>query len=247
MRTLYFSIHRDYEIKCKMFLPDNQNMKSIIIGVHGFAGDKESSMLEQLAQTACLAETGLVCFDFPAHGESPVQEDKLTIENCKKDFLDVLNHFNSLYKNVDISIFATSFGGYITLLCSDQLTDYPLVLRASAVTMPKVLLENVLEISAEEFQKTGTVTCGFERSINLPYGFYQDLMTQENIMEKVIHQRSLILHGDCDDIVPLSDILAFANRQEKVEVEIVHGADHRFKKEGEIEQLIQSTRKFLNI
>ena len=79
MRTSYFSINRDYEIKCKMFLPNHQNMKGVIIGVHGFAGDKDSSMLEQLAQTVCLAETGLVCFDFPAHGESPVGEDMLTI------------------------------------------------------------------------------------------------------------------------------------------------------------------------
>lgn len=247
MRTSYFSINRDYEIKCKMFLPDNQNMKGVIIGVHGFAGDKDSSMLEQLAQTVCLAETGLVCFDFPAHGESPVGEEMLTIENCKKDFLAVLTYVNSLYNNVDISIFATSFGGYITLLCADQLENYPLVLRAPAVTMPKVLLENVLEISAEEFQKAGTVTCGFERSISLPYSFYKDLMIQEDIMEKDISQRSLILHGDCDDIVPLSDVLAFAGIQEKIEVEIIHGADHRFKREGEIERLIQSTKKFLKI
>lgn len=97
MHIRYFSIQRAYEIKCKIFLPEDQNVKSLIVGVHGFAGDKESSMLEQLAQECSINETALICFDFPAHGESPVQEDMLTIENCKNDLLDVLSHAKSLY------------------------------------------------------------------------------------------------------------------------------------------------------
>lgn len=247
MHIRYFSIQRAYEIKCKIFLPEDQNVKSLIVGVHGFAGDKESSMLEQLAQECSINETALICFDFPAHGESPVQEDMLTIENCKNDLLDVLSHAKSLYPHASINIFSTSFGGYITLLCADRLEDFSLVLRAPAVSMPKILLENVLKISAWEFRKKESVVCGFEREIQLPYSFYEDLLQQENILKKEIRQRNLILHGDCDNIVPLLDILDFYKTQKNTKIIILKGTDHRFKKRGEIDKVIQVTRKFLNI
>lgn len=247
MNIVYFSINRDYEIKCKLFSPKNQDIKNVIIGVHGFAGDKESSVLEQLAFACSENGTALIGFDFPAHGESPVQEDMLTIENCKNDLLDVLSHVKSLYPYASISIFATSFGGYITLLCADKLEDFPLVLRAPAVSMPKILLENVLKISAGKFRKAGFVVCGFERKIPLPYSFYEDLLQQENILKKEIHQRSLILHGDRDNIVPLSDILGFCKMQKNTKLEIIHSADHRFKNTGEIEKIIRYTKNFIYI
>ena len=94
MRITYFSIQRAYEIKCKLFIPETQEINNIIVGVHGFAGDKESSVLDQLASACSENGTALISFDFPSHGESPVQEDMLTVENCKNDFLDVFN-FNS--------------------------------------------------------------------------------------------------------------------------------------------------------
>ena len=47
MKIEYFSLKNKYEIKYKLFLPEDA-VKNVIIGVHGFAGDKESSMLEKL-------------------------------------------------------------------------------------------------------------------------------------------------------------------------------------------------------
>lgn len=247
MRITYFSIQRAYEIKCKLFLPETQEINTIIVGVHGFAGDKESSMLNQLASACSENGTALISFDFPSHGESPVQEDMLTIENCKNDLLDVLSYAKSLYPHASISIFATSFGGYVTLLCADRLVDLKLVLRAPAVSMPKILLENVLKMNAEEFRKKGSVSCGFEREIQLPYSFYEDLLQQENVLEKEIFQQSLILHGDNDNIVPISDILDFGKIQKNTKINVIQGADHRFKKKGEIEKIVYTTKEFLNI
>jgi len=243
----YFSIQKSYEIKCKMYLPENRDINNIIVGVHGFAGDKESSMLEKLALSCSASNTGVVCFDLPAHGKSPVQEDMLTIENCKNDLFDVLSYIESLYPHVSISIFATSFGGYITLLCADKLEEFPLVLRAPAVSMRKVLLENVLRISASKFKEMGFMECGFERQMQLPYRFYEDLLQQRTILNSEFRQKILVLHGERDDIVPLYDILDFCEKQKNIKVKIIQGADHRFKNEGEMDKIIQATKDFLNI
>ena len=47
-----------------------------------------------------------------------------------------------------------------------------MVFRTPAVTMPKILLKNVLKISEKDFEKVGHVECGFERRIKLSYSFY---------------------------------------------------------------------------
>jgi len=247
MRIEYFSVKREYEIKCKIFLPENQDAKNVIVGVHGFAGDKESSVLKQLAFACSGSGTALICFDFPAHGDSPVTEELLTIENCKRDLCAVVDYTLYNYADANISIFATSFGGYIALQCAEIYTDLPMVLRAPAVTMPRLLLENVLKISEADFEKAGFVECGFERQIKLPYAFYEDLIQQENVIKKKIEQPSLILQGDCDDIVSISDVMEFCKIQSNTQLEIICGADHRFKNVGDIDKIIFYTKKFLNM
>ena len=158
MNTRNFTIKREYEICCKLFFPEEGNIRHIIIGVHGFAGDKNSSMLKKLAEDVCRKGAALLCFDFPAHGESPVGEEMLTVENCKSDLCSVVEYVIRNYPDAEKTIFATSFGGFVTLLCAEQLANFHLVLRAPAVTMPKVLLDNVLQISAEDFEQRECVT-----------------------------------------------------------------------------------------
>ncbi len=204
-------------------------------------------MLKKLADSYVECNVALICFDFPAHGESPVGEEMLTVENCKKDLLAVAEYVSEKYPDADKSIFATSFGGYITLLCAELLKDFAFVLRAPAVTMPVVLLENVLKISAEAFKEQGCVCCGFERPIDLPYSFYENLLEQRNACDVCLSQRTLVIHGDRDDIVPLSDVKAFVKNQDTVTLEIIRGADHRFKNKGEAEKVTEYTGGFLNI
>lgn len=247
MKVSYFSLTREYEIRCKSFLPENGGVRNVILGVHGFAGDKQSSALEKLALACEKSQTALICFDFPSHGESPVDEDRFTVQNCKSDLLAVADYIKKKYPDARKSVFATSFGGYVTLLAAKELEEFSFVLRAPAVTMPKVLLENVLQISREEFEKMGVVRCGFERPIALPYAFYEDLMAQEDVCKCRILQPTLVLHGACDDVVPCADVEAFVSAQNGVQLRVLPGADHRFKNTGEIETVIRYTLEFLDV
>lgn len=246
MKTMDFSINRQYEIKCRSFTPDDERVEHIIIGVHGFAGDKDSSMLEKLALACSENAAALICFDFPAHGDSPVNEEMLTVENCKMDLYAVIDHAAEKYPNARKSIFATSYGGYIALLSAERLSDFSFVLRAPAVTMPKLLLETVLRTSEENFRKSRVIRCGFQRLLNLPYSFYEELMRQDSVCSRQLSS-AIVIHGDRDDIVPLGDVEEFIRSQTNTELRIIHGADHRFKNRGEIEKVIEYTRDFLKI
>lgn len=244
MRVTNFSLKRDYEIKCKAFMPENE-IRHVILGVHGFAGDKESSMLSSLAEAFSKKGVMLICFDFPAHGESPT--DTISLKNCKADLCAVADYIREKYPTQVKSLFATSFGGYVSLLCYEQLGDFSYVLRAPAVTMPRLLLENVLKLSAEEFKDQGSIVCGFERKITLPYSFYKELLREKELINKSFSSPISIIHGNKDDIVPLEDIISFKNAHNTVSLFVIEGADHRFKNPGEIQKVISLTKEILKI
>ena len=245
MTETTFSLVRDYEIKCKLFAPEDGDVNQVIVGVHGFAGDKDSSMLKRLAN-AC-ENTALLCFDFPAHGKSPALEESFTIRNCKDDLLFVCDYVQVNYPKATKSVFATSFGGYIMLHCLDELSDFIPVLRAPAITMADILVDNVLKIKPSDFSKAGHVICGFERKIDLPYRFYTEMKEAPTLLREFPKKEMLIIHGDLDDIVPPSVIYEFAEKNPSVTLKIIEGADHRFKRSGELETVIRYTKEYLNI
>jgi alpha/beta superfamily hydrolase len=157
----------------------------------------------------------------------------------------VADFVRQTYPNAKKHIFATSFGGYISLLCYDFLMDFNYILRAPAITMPDLLLQNVLKVSEQEFKACGFIDCGFERPILLPYSFYAELRLQDDLLCKQYMKSVHIFHGDRDDIVPLDVILSFVNNNQNANLILVKGADHRFKNEGEIETIIAATKLFL--
>ena len=238
MREEYRTIYTDrYPISCKSYVSDAQP-NGIILGVHGFAGDKESSALKTLAGAACGKGVSLCCFDFPAHGASDASDEMLSVKNCMADLLFIAEQCRKEHPDEKKYLFATSFGGYITLLCSKELTDFATVLRAPAVTMPEHVLTDLLNTTPEEFKKVGTITYGFERKIRLPFSFYVELQ-KHKIANFVCDNPMLIIHGDNDDVVPYRDIVDFCTRHKNATLQTVRGADHRFKKPGELDQIIE--------
>ena len=105
-----------YNISVRTYLPTG-NIKEIIIAVHGFGGGKDSSAIRLLAEKMVKENFLVICFDFPSHGDSEVEADKLTIDNCINDIETIEQYIKDKFgKNLKINIFATSFGEYITLL-----------------------------------------------------------------------------------------------------------------------------------
>ena len=243
MTIEYREIQSDrYPIECKYYAPEGV-ATGIILGVHGFAGDMESSALSALAASAVEKGTALLCFNFPAHGTSYAKDSDLTIENCKKDLLLLADICRNEHPSAEKYLFATSFGGFISLLCSGRLADFRFVLRAPAVTMPNHLLTDMLQTTPEAFAECKVIECGFERKIMLSYDFYEELQ-QNCIMDQTFDFPMLIVHGDADDVVPHSDIQKFCMQNTRAELCVIHGADHRFKKKGEIDLVINAAMKY---
>lgn len=230
-----------YPIPCKSFFSEGK-VKKIVIGVHGFAGDKDSSVLYTLAEHLVKNEGALICFDFPSHGKSEALDSSLRVENCMQDLLDVAEYARENYPQKEYGIFATSFGGYITLLCSAKLKDFKKVLRAPAVTMAKSFIEKIIPVSKDEFFEQKGALCGFDRKMFVSSLFYNDLLKYK---VQFPEEEILIIHGTEDEIIPYEAIRKFASDNAKIKLVTVYGADHRFKKEGELEQIIENTMNWL--
>lgn len=229
-----------YNIPCKLFEPD-ETPELIVIGVHGFAGDKESSVLFALAKELCEKGSALICFDFPAHGQSRAKDCELLVSNCKSDLASVIEFVKDKFPKSLYGIFATSFGGYIALLSIRSLSDFSIVLRAPAVKMDKIFLEKIIPVPQEEFINNGGVECGFERKMFVSAKFYNELI---NNPVNTISKPLMIIHGTKDDIVSYQDILEFCKRNENVTLISIENADHRFKNEGESEQIVKNAMQW---
>jgi alpha/beta superfamily hydrolase len=77
--------------------------------------------------------------------------------------------------------------------------------------------------------------------------FYEELLCATELMTADITSPMLIIHGDSDDIVPISHVNSFKESHKNATLKIICGADHRFKNSGETEAVINFTTEFLDI
>lgn len=241
MHIFEFEIQSDeYAIPCKLYEPQI-TPQLVVIGVHGFAGDKESSVLSKLAHSLCDKNSALICFDFPAHGKSMAEDSALSVSNCKNDLEKVIGYVKNRYPNSRYGIFATSYGGYITLLSMPQLFDFDIVLRAPAIYMDKIFTQKLISVSEAEFISNGGAQLGFERRMLVSSSFLDELKTNPVNDTKT---PLMIIHGTKDDIVPYQDIEIFCQKNKSAKLIPIENADHRFKKPGELDLIIKNAMEW---
>ncbi len=243
MKIKYCDLSGIYEIPIKCFKPED-DVTGFIVAVHGFGGDKESSAIKALAERMTAMGYAVIAFDFPGHGASKADE-YFCAANCRLDLANVYEHACELYPEAEKkAVFATSFGGYITLLSLDTLpADVRIVLRAPAVDM-RAIFEKLLPFPLDKFKRDGFAEMGYERKLNVPYSFYTELC-ENDISQKDMQREMLIIHGDRDDVVLPEYITRFCEFNPKARLEIIAGADHRFKGNGEIESVIRSAERYI--
>jgi len=230
-----------YKISSTLFLPDNNSnsIKAMIIACHGFGGDKESSAIYLLAEKLNSLNIGVIAFDFPAHGESEVSGEKFTVSECIQNIKDIERYIKEKYRDIKIGIFSTSFGAYVTLLKILQEDEFfTVVLRAPAICMDEILVNSILKESVEDYKNRQFTILGYEKSMAVYYSFYEELLNNK-ILDKFNKKRKmLIVQGTEDDMAPISDTIKFIEKNDDAILEKIIGADHRMKKEGELEKAI---------
>lgn len=216
----------------------------LVLGVHGLGGSAEDEIQLGIAEEMALFNAVTVRFDFPGHGKSPMTDAAFSVKNCVTTLLETACWAKSEYPQVeDLCIFATGFGAYITLLALDDLAQLPgklkLVVQTPSVLMHETL-PRMIQMSRETFRAMDRYTFRLERPLTVCYAFLEEL--RENIALNTYSVPMLILHGEEDDYIRLSDIRQLRRINEDAKLVFIPGATHRFQEDGAWDMVLDLTR-----
>ncbi len=215
-----------YDIPCLWEIKGKE--EKICIVSHGFGSSKESPTAQMLLKELPKQGIGVVAFDFPAHGESPVDGEMLRIETCMQDLAAVEQQVLTMMPEVKIVYFSSSFGAYINLLylSEGRGTGLQSFCRSAAVNMPDLFLHPTEE-AREQWEKQGYVLFGNStRPIQITEAFLNDLECHDLFQCYQPGKVQLyMIHGAEDETIPVEQAKRFALKFD-VPLTIVPGGDH---------------------
>ena len=219
-------------------------IRRVVLGVHGIGGSAMDDIQTAIAEEMEFFSSVVYRFDFPAHGESPLDDSFLTLKHCREVLMTVARHAKESYPDVeDLCIFATGFGAYVTLTCLEDMLDLPgsikLVVQTPSVRMHETLLA-IKNISKATLRAMDRIRFNATRPFDVTYAFYKELESTPALITYPIPM--LILHGEYDSVIRQEDIQNFARINEQSKLVIIPGASHRFLEEGAWDMVLDLTR-----
>lgn len=231
-------------VPCRLSEPEDGDIRRVVLGVHGLGGCAMDDIQVAIAEEMEMFYSASVRFDFPGHGENPLEGEDFNLDNCKNSLLAAASFAKERFPQVeDLCIFATGFGAYITFLCMDELLELPgsikLVVQTPSVLMHETLLA-MRGINETTFQAMGSITLRTPRPLLVTYRFFEDMM--ENVAMASYPLPFLILSGEADTHVRRQDIQRLRRINDGAQHVVIPGASHRFLEEGAWDMVLDLTR-----
>ncbi len=233
-------------IHIREFLPSN--ISKVLITVHGFAGDKESSVIIRLGEELAKHNIAVISFDLPCHG-SDLNDKPINLKECFSYLEKIIDYAKKEY-DLPISLFATSFGGFLTLnyLKNNSYEFDKIILRAPAINMDKILADVIIPEHGFVLKDLeNIINLGYEKPLLVGQKFYDDLVETNlnNFIDE--HNNYFLIQGMKDNVVNPNYAIEFCNNNLKhCEIFKFENADHRFKNDGELEKIVEITKNILD-
>jgi uncharacterized protein len=222
--------------------PIRDKSNPIIICLHGFASNKNRPTYTTLSEELNKKNISSFRFDFFGHGESEGNFFDLTNSQAIDDTLQAIEFIRSLgYKK--IGLVGSSFGGLAATIAASKTKDiYLLALKCPVSTYFEFKDYKDKNIIAD-WKKTGY---SIREGKKLGYSFYEDIKNNVayDVAEKIIIP-TIIVHGDADIEVPLSQSVRLSKIIPNCELKIIKGAGHYFKEGDSNRQLLDALTGFI--
>ena len=229
--------------------PESGDNLPIVVMCHGYSSVKNSTINRLLVPR--LNDRGIASFrfDFTGHYDSEGDIADVTISNAVDDLSSAMRYLSSLdwYDLDSIGLFGSSFGGTVALWFTASYGGIRTIVLRSPISDYAAVREQQLGkqgISKWKEQGFAMLEGGTVRS---NYTFYEDAKSRDTYeIVTSIAADTLIIHGDADDNVPLSqsehlrDVMGI-----KTTLEVITGAGHSYDKPGQIDRVIDLTVEFL--
>lgn len=113
--------------------------------------------------------------------------------------------------------------------------------------MDEIFKNSIIREDIELFKQRGYTILGYEKELVVSYKYYQELIDNKLFEIYNKNEELLIIQGTEDNMAPINDSIRFIqNKNSKGEIEKIVGADHRMKKDGELETAINIAVKYIN-
>ena len=247
----YFDINESgFSIRCKLYYnKDLHNLPHIVVATYGFGGNKDNKAIEKFAErlTTKYHGYGVVCFDWPCHGEDV--KPRFTLADCDTYLTAVLEYARERFAPESISFNGTSFGGYAVLKYMHEhgCPFDSVVLRCTAVNLHEIFTGLYLtENDLDKLRRGKDAVVGFEKKFKINRQFL-DSLAENDIMQydfSAFADCMLIMHGTRDKTVPIDAVRRFAEKNDLMLIEI-NGADHMFKDPACMSEYVNDTVDFI--
>lgn len=247
MTTEILRSKHGYDIPClSHFTGSHQG----VILCHGFGSSKASPTTTALQ--SALAQQGIdsLCFDWPAHGDSPADGTALRVDCCLDDLAVVEAHVLNRLLHGEIGYFASSFGAYLTLayLYTRPHQGQRAFLRSAAVDMAGIFqgwLDTPLgvQMAAKGFVMLGQ-SMGYARELKVTQGLVDDFAAFDLFQLCRPHQLPIaMVHGAADSVASPQKATAFAQLSGAT-LHLLPGAEHRLMGPGELDAVLEEATAF---
>ena len=238
---LYFKNSAGYNLCGILTKPEVEKNTPILVLCHGFNSSKESNTYQLLSKKLSEKNISSFRFDFFAHGESEGNFEELTASQAIDDILCAINYMNGLgYEK--IGLVGSSFGGHASFHAASKTDKLCILMQKAPVSDFKELPRYMDTKFINDWRNTGYRTLEGKK---LKYSFFEDTIKNSayDVAGKILVP-TYIVHGDQDEDVPVEQSIKMSKLIKNCELDVVKGADHRFTKEEDFSEMVNSLCSF---
>ncbi len=254
--------NRGQQLVGVLHIPDtlkNRERAPGVVMFHGFAGNKVENHRLFVQTARSLSGSGFVVlrFDFRGSGDSDGDFEDMTIPGETSDAEKVLTYLarQRWVNNEAVGVLGLSMGGRVgAILASKDKRVKFLILYSAALSPLRPRFMSDADVEARKAMEKALNSGG---AVKVREGWYLKKpffdTVDDTVPLDVIHRISvpiLIVHGEKDEVVPLSDstkafeIVKSLNR--KNELHIIRGGDHVFLEKEHTQEVIKKTQDWLS-
>lgn len=249
MKRKFFFLSGDNHRLCGILSdPVGNKDRPLILLCHGLATGKDGRTCVSLENMLNRKRFATFRFDLFGHGESAGDFADLTISEAADDVRSALRFVkDSGYRR--IGLVGSSFGGFASILTAGRTHDlFVLALKSPVTDYLGLLIARDQGKDCEDWKRTGHIVIsgpdGQARRLN--YTFYEDAAKiRADICVRKISVPTLIVHGDRDETVPLSQSLKANRLIPDCRLRIIQGADHMYSDPEHYESMLGLISDFI--
>lgn len=217
---------------------------SIVVMCHGFLASKNSPTHTKMQEIFNSNGISTICFDFFGHGESEGDISKITVSKIVQDVLFAIKYCKERgYTKIGLA--ASSFGCLASIIAASKTNDLVAMAFRSPISdcleiIPKQIVPKWKKDGIMEYTSNGAIA-------NIGYGFFEDIENGNKGYDvaKKIKVPVLIIHGQEDNIVPISQSEKISAIMKDCTLIKIEGCKHSYTESIHFEGMINLTTRFL--